>query len=79
VGEPESEIARVADAGICPTCGDASGCGMTKGETTCWCFALPHVMPLNENVERCFCRDCLMRLIAERTSDDAGQAGDTRH
>jgi hypothetical protein len=34
--------------GICPTCGSANGCGMAKGEATCWCFALPHVVSVSK-------------------------------
>jgi cysteine-rich CWC protein len=63
--------AKIIDDDICPTCGSANGCGIVRGDATCWCFTLPHVLPLNENGGRCYCRKYLTRLIAERTTGDA--------
>jgi hypothetical protein len=64
--------ARLMSAGrdkerrICPTCGDVNDCGMEKGEATCWCFALPHVLPVSETEGgSCYCSACLSRMIAE--------------
>jgi len=53
----------------CPSCGSKNDCGMAKGEATCWCFAMPHVLPVSATDEavRCYCRVCLTRLIADRT------------
>jgi len=58
---------QVKERRICPTCGNVNDCGMEKGETTCWCFAVPHVLPVSETEEggSCFCRACLSRMIAE--------------
>ena len=54
------------DAEICPACGRLNECGMAKGETECWCFALPHVLPVNaaDRGVGCYCRTCLARAIA---------------
>src|SRR5437763_14522 len=62
--------AKGADADICPTCGSANGCGMAKGDATCWCFTLPHVLPVSETVSlgRCYCRACLERVISDRAT-----------
>jgi len=58
----------VVDAEICPTCGRGNNCGMAKGETTCWCFAMAHVLPVRATKDggRCYCRECLTRVISER-------------
>jgi Cysteine-rich CWC len=37
----------VPDAEICPTCGSVNDCRMAKGEATCWCFAMPQVLPVS--------------------------------
>lgn len=58
------------DPDTCPACGNPVGCGMTKGETTCWCFDLPHRMPMpaSEGGAGCYCRVCLESLIADQTA-----------
>jgi Cysteine-rich CWC len=38
---------EVPDAEICPTCGSVNDCRMAKGEATCWCFAMPQVLPVS--------------------------------
>ena len=60
--------ATTGEGQLCPRCGHANECGMEKGETTCWCFALPHVLPVSETKQgdRCYCRECLARMIADR-------------
>ena len=64
--------ARVArpDLDRCPACANSVGCGVVKGETSCWCFDLPHRMPMptNEEGARCYCRSCLERLVADQTA-----------
>jgi uncharacterized protein len=60
--------AKATDSDLCPTCGDSNECGTAKGQATCWCFALPHVLPVSETAGRCYCRTCLMREIAARTT-----------
>jgi hypothetical protein len=63
------------DGEVCPTCGSANKCGMEKGDATCWCFALPHVLPVSatEKSGCCLCRGCLT-LVTDSwtTSADAG-------
>jgi hypothetical protein len=60
----------------CPGCGNAVGCGMTRGETTCWCVDLPHRMPMpaNESGARCYCRSCLERLLADQAISAGSEA-----
>ena len=52
----------------CPACGGSVECGMASGAATCWCFALPHAMPMpSSNVGTgCYCQTCLTKLIEER-------------
>jgi hypothetical protein len=67
--------AAVGGGRSCPKCGDANDCGMEKGETTCWCFGLPHVLPVSETEQggRCYCRPCLARAIADRKANRIAQ------
>jgi hypothetical protein len=55
----------------CPACGGPVDCGMANGEATCWCFALPPVLPVPVDAAsaRCYCSRCLQRSIAERTEE----------
>jgi hypothetical protein len=41
---------------------------MVKGKATCWCFAMPRILPVSatEHGGRCYCRECLTRVIEER-------------
>jgi hypothetical protein len=39
---------------------------MTNGEDTCWCFELPHTLPVSGAEASCYCKACLEGLIAER-------------
>jgi hypothetical protein len=51
-------------AHACPACGSTVECGMANGDDTCWCSALPHVLPVaNTGDARCYCRACLQALI----------------
>src|SRR5262245_32428668 len=54
----------------CPACGEPAACGMTAGATTCWCFDLPHVMPMSSQTAegRCYCSQCLQSLIDEHAT-----------
>lgn len=63
----EADAARI-DPDLCPACGKSVGCGMTRGDATCWCFDLPHriPMPARESGARCYCRVCLERHIADQ-------------
>ena len=58
----------------CPGCGGPVGCGMTNGAAMCWCFALPHAMPMDADGDRarCYCRTCLTKLIEDRVANSSG-------
>ena len=55
----------------CPACGGPVACGMANGEASCWCFALPPALPIPAGATdaRCYCSDCLRRMIEERAKD----------
>ena len=59
--------AQIADK--CPACGGPVECGVSSGSETCWCFALPHALPMppQESGVRCYCPRCLQRRIDDRT------------
>lgn len=59
---------EMSDGNVCPACGSVNECGMEKGASTCWCFAMPHVLPVSgtEQGGRCYCRACLTRIIGDR-------------
>ncbi|MFM9902446.1 MAG: cysteine-rich CWC family protein [Polaromonas sp.] len=54
---------------ICPACDQHFVCGMVAGAAHCWCYALPHSLPVpspvpavpgdNPSSARCFCPVCL--------------------
>lgn len=44
----------------CPQCGTQFRCGVTAGDTACWCFALPPVMPVRAD-SACLCPECLRK------------------
>lgn len=51
----------------CSECGAAFRCGAAAGEKTCWCFALPQVLPVPQAGEKqgCLCPQCLENRIKE--------------
>lgn len=58
---------KEATVQACPSCGAAVTCGMTNGAATCWCFELPHAMPLSFAREaQCYCAACLRQLIERK-------------
>lgn len=65
----------MSDGEICPTCGRVNNCGMEKGEDTCWCFAMPHALPVSatEDDGRCYCHACLTRVIGEQIESGSSQ------
>src|SRR4030095_6288999 len=68
-GKSRFEEAKVSDRKICcPSCGGDNDCRMAKGEATCWCFAMPHLLPVSaaDEAARCYCRACLPPLLADR-------------
>jgi len=65
------EEAKVSNGKMCcPTCGKDNACGMANGAASCWCFAMPHVLPVSttDAAARCYCRACLARVIAAQTA-----------
>ena len=63
----------VADVENCPTGGRGNNCGLVKGESTCRCFAMPHVLPVRATKDggRRYCSERLTRLIGERAEGAA--------
>ncbi|MES2509701.1 MAG: cysteine-rich CWC family protein [Pseudomonadota bacterium] len=64
------EHAGPDDTSRCPSCGTGLRCGMVAGDSQCWCFALPHVIPVPSDNKQdlaasagCLCPACLQRLI----------------
>ncbi len=45
----------------CSRCGTPMTCG--KGQSTCWCADLPHIVPMPEQSAGCLCRTCLQAEI----------------
>jgi hypothetical protein len=58
---------------MCASCGSAFECGIEAGEMTCWCFDLPHVIPLDsigsddKTGVDCLCPTCLQQKIDDLT------------
>lgn len=72
--------ATLGEGHLCPRCGHANECGMEKGQTTCWCFELPHVLSASETEQggRCYCRACLARMIADHKGSGTINENDAR-
>ena len=70
---------------ICPACAQGFVCGMVAGAPTCWCFALPHNLPVpapaSEDVSKgdnasganCFCPACLQQRLNMPTNQSTVQ------
>ena len=64
---------------ICPACAQGFACGMVAGATQCWCYALPHQLPVparavprtdnNALLAGCFCPACLQLRLNMSTAD----------
>lgn len=51
---------------ICPQCNQKFTCGIADGESICWCFDLPNIIPLDEisnTSSDCLCPQCLQDKI----------------
>ncbi len=61
----------------CSNCGAAFKCGATESTGTCWCTALPNIVPMTAGAE-CLCPDCLKIKIKqiEHAKVDVKQQGD---
>ncbi|WP_371434840.1 cysteine-rich CWC family protein [Polaromonas sp.] len=64
-GLPEN--VELPDSSRCPRCGAGLRCGMVTGDATCWCFAMPHAIPVPSTDKTkqagCLCPACLQQLI----------------
>ncbi|MBZ0275868.1 MAG: cysteine-rich CWC family protein [Anaerolineae bacterium] len=51
----------------CPRCGSQFTCGLANGESHCWCFDLPHKVPLPKAQAQkgCLCPNCLQQVMDE--------------
>ncbi|REJ92775.1 MAG: hypothetical protein DWQ34_12365 [Planctomycetota bacterium] len=51
----------------CTACGKPFRCGFRAGESTCWCAALPQVIPVpaESSKESCLCPDCLRKQVEQ--------------
>lgn len=53
------------EAETCPECGARFPCGALAGEDSCWCYAVPNVVPVPaDGSARCLCPACLARRVA---------------
>ena len=46
----------------CARCEQTFECGIEQGRSTCWCYELPHILPVCEEA-KCLCPDCLKKEI----------------
>ena len=49
----------------CPRCGAGFRCGREPGNASCWCAALPNVLPVpaGDAGVGCLCPDCLSAAV----------------
>jgi Family of unknown function (DUF5522)/Cysteine-rich CWC len=70
------ESARVASGTVteqskqknCSKCGAGFSCG--AGETSCWCFDLPHVGVVAGQDQDCLCPTCLRETVSKMPVDE---------
>ena len=53
-------------ASQCPRCGASFVCEYACGNASCWCAALPRVMPIDGEPGGCLCASCLSAEIERR-------------
>jgi hypothetical protein len=62
----------------CTHCGVKFNCGVTEEDGSCWCTALPNIVPMPE-VGDCLCPACLNERIEEirifKAKDSTAKAG----
>ncbi|WP_459949227.1 cysteine-rich CWC family protein [Denitratisoma sp. agr-D3] len=46
----------------CPRCGAAFGCGVSRGEGSCWCMSMPTLPAQYRQGKGCYCPACLKAL-----------------
>jgi len=54
----------------CLVCGAEFQCGITETNNTCWCTALPNIVPM-PNAGDCLCPRCLKAKIDEMQATGA--------
>lgn len=59
----------------CSNCGADFTCG--AGETSCWCFDLPHVGVVASQDQDCLCPTCLTQTISKMPLDESGIKSDS--
>jgi hypothetical protein len=62
-------------ASICPACGAANRCAITRGEAaaSCWCQQQAAILPLPAaNAASCYCSACLQKLAAQSAAAPRG-------
>jgi uncharacterized protein DUF5522/cysteine-rich CWC protein len=52
----------------CSNCGEGFACG--AGETSCWCFDLPHLGIVAAKDQDCLCPTCLREAISKMPVDE---------
>lgn len=57
-----------ASNSTCSRCGATFRCGNIGGDATCWCAALPPVLPPDPKAT-CLCPACLQAEVDARTQD----------
>jgi hypothetical protein len=73
VMEQERTPSKTGSGGrVCPNCGAAFTCGIAAGESRCWCFDLPPVMPVRADTA-CLCPACLAQAIRQTQETDVQQ------
>ena len=61
-------VAEQAKQKSCSNCGAWFSCG--AGETSCWCFDLPHVGVVGAQDQDCLCPACLKEAISKIPVDE---------
>jgi hypothetical protein len=61
-------VADQAKQKSCSNCGAGFSCG--AGETSCWCFDLPHVGVVAGQEQDCLCPTCLRETISKIPVDE---------
>ena len=52
---------QAATNSICAVCGGSFVCGVTAGQTTCWCMEKPRGLLIPDSHGGCYCLSCLDR------------------
>ncbi len=58
----------------CSQCHHNMICDIQQGKSTCWCFELPNIMPVEETTGGCLCRECLESAIEKQNNQFQSQS-----